>query len=203
VVVRPLDAAGDVSSLYPESHPADGSRRIWTYLPTGPYESAGEMQDALRAAAASEDPLFFAIAPLPDERPRGIASYLRIAPADGTIEIGHIWFGTSLQRTAAATEAIFLLTRHAFDGLGYRRFEWKCNSLNAPSRRAAERFGFTFEGVFRRHMVVKGRNRDTAWYSIVDSEWPARRAAYERWLAPENFDPGGRQLVSLSELMRR
>jgi RimJ/RimL family protein N-acetyltransferase len=197
VVVRPVDPAHDAHSLYAESHPADGSRRIWTYLPTGPYESQDEYARALEAAAASEDPLFFAIAPLPDQQARGIASYLRIAPADGTIEIGHIWFGTSLQRTAAATEAIYLLARHAFEDLGYRRFEWKCNALNAPSRRAAERFGFTCEGIFRQHMVVKGRNRDTAWYSMLDAEWPVVRDSYERWLAPENFDAGGVQRSSL------
>ncbi len=125
---------------------------------------------------------------------------MRITPEHGVIEIGHIWFGTALQRTPAATEAIYLLARHAFDDLGYRRFEWKCNAQNAPSCRAAERFGFTFEGIFRQHQIVKGRNRDTAWYSIVDGEWPAVGAGFERWLAPENFDDDGRQRRSLAEL---
>ena len=128
-----------------------------------------------------------------------MASYLRMEPQHGVIEIGHIWFAPALQRTRQATEAIFLMARHAFDELGYRRFEWKCDSLNGPSRRAAERFGFVFEGIFRQHMVVKGRNRDTAWYSMTDGEWPVRRAAFEAWLAPENFDRDGRQRRPLAE----
>jgi RimJ/RimL family protein N-acetyltransferase len=200
VLLRPVDPAGDAASLYRASHPPEGDEHIWTYLPYGPYESRDTFEERLHEMAASEDPLFFAIAALPDERPLGIASYLRITPQAGSIEIGHIWFGTPLQRTVGATEAIFLLVRHAFDDLGYRRLEWACNALNEPSRRAAERFGFTFEGVFRQAQVVKGRNRDTAWYSIVNDEWPAIRAAFETWLAPDNFDPDGRQRSSLREL---
>lgn len=126
-----------------------------------------------------------------------MASFLGIEPERGSIEIGHIWFGSDLQRTTAATEAIFLLAREAFDGLGYRRLEWSCNALNARSRRAAQRFGFSFEGVARNHQVVKGRNRDTAWYSITDEEWPDIRTAFERWLSPTNFDAAGRQRASL------
>ena len=129
-----------------------------------------------------------------------MASYLRIAPEHGSIEIGHIWLGAELQRTAAATEAMYLLARRAFDGLGNRRLEWKCDAANARSRRAAERLGFTFEGVFRQHMVVKGRNRDTAWFSMLDGEWPRARAGFERWLAPSNFDANGRARASLAEL---
>jgi RimJ/RimL family protein N-acetyltransferase len=129
-----------------------------------------------------------------------MASLMRIKPEHGVIEVGHIWFAPVLQRTRQATEAIYLLARHSFDDLGYRRFEWKCDALNQPSRRAAERFGFVFEGVFRQHMVIKDRNRDTAWFSIVDAEWPTVRAAFEAWLAPENFDPQGRQRRSLAEL---
>jgi RimJ/RimL family protein N-acetyltransferase len=125
---------------------------------------------------------------------------MRITPEHGVIEIGHIWFASALQRTRQATEAIYLLARHAFDDLGYRRFEWKCDSLNQPSRRAAERFGFVFEGVFRQHMVIKDRNRDTAWFSILDGEWPLVRAAFEAWLAPENFDEEGRQRRPLAEV---
>ena len=155
VLLRPVDAAADAESLYAESHPSG----IWTYLPDGPYESAEHMRAALAEAERSEDPLFFTVV---TDRPAGIAAYLRMAPEHGVIEIGHIWFGISIQRTAAATEAIHLLARHVFDDLGYRRLEWKCNALNAPSRRAAERFGFIFEGVFRKQQVVKGRNRDTA-----------------------------------------
>lgn len=164
---------------------------IWTYLPYGPYESVEAMRSRLAEIEGSADPLFYAV--VRDGRPQGIVSYLRIDPEHGSIEIGHIWFGTPLQRTTAATEAIYLLAKHAMDDLGYRRFEWKCNALNQKSRRAAERFGFTFEGVFRNHMVVKGRNRDTAWYSITDEEWPAIRDAFEAWLAPDNFDEDGGQ----------
>ena len=136
-------------------------------------------------------------------RGQGIVSFLRIEPAHGCIEIGHIWFGAPLQRTPAATEAIYLLAREAFDGLGNRRLEWKCNAANARSRRAAERFGFTFEGVFRQHMIVKGANRDTAWFSILDGEWPAVRAGFEAWLAPSNFDADGRQRGALESVRRQ
>jgi RimJ/RimL family protein N-acetyltransferase len=130
-----------------------------------------------------------------------MASYLNIVPANGSIEIGHIWFAPPLQKTRAATEAIYLMCRHVFDDLGYRRLEWKCNALNDASMRAARRFGFTYEGTFRQHMVVKGRNRDTAWFAMLDREWPPIRAAFGRWLAPENFDAAGRQRTSLSALM--
>jgi RimJ/RimL family protein N-acetyltransferase len=201
VLLRPLDAAVDAAPLFSVSHAPEGDPAIWTYLPYGPYESEANLRRALSEAETSADPLFFTLARLPDERPLGIGSYLRITPAFGAIEIGHIWFGVPLQRTTAATEAIYLLAAHAFDELGYRRLEWKCNALNAASRRAAERFGFTFEGVFRNHMVVKGRNRDTAWYAITDYEWPPIRAAFETWLAPANFDREGIQRKSLRDLI--
>src|SRR4051794_35666833 len=201
VLIRPVDPETDATPLFAVSHPPDGDPTTWTYLPDGPYESADDLQRALTWAASSDDPLYFTLAALPDERPLGIASYLRIEPEFGVIEIGHIWFGTPLRRTIAATEAIYLIARHAFDDLHYRRLEWKCNALNAASRRAAERFGFTFEGIFRQHMVIKGRNRDTAWYAITDEEWPAVRRGFERWLAPGNFDPDGRQRRTLGELM--
>lgn len=203
VLLRPLDADHDAAALYQASHPPTGDAAIWTYLPNGPYEDVDRMRDALRSQQSSEDPLFFTLVPLPDERPCGVASYLRIVPEFGVIEIGHIWFGTGMQRTTAATEAIYLLARHAFNDLGYRRLEWKCNALNAASRAAAERFGFSFEGVFRHHMVVKGRNRDTAWYAIVDDEWPAIQTGFERWLDPGNFDADGRQRKGLTELRSR
>lgn len=196
VVLRPVDADRDAEALYAVSHPPGGDPAIWAYLHEGPYESAGQMGEMLAWAESSEDPLFFTIARLPE----GIAAYLRIVPAFGTIEIGNIWFGTPLQRTPAATEAIFLLARHAFE-LGYRRLEWKCNALNAASRRAAERFGFRFEGVFRQHQVVKGRNRDTAWYAILDGEWPAVRAGFEAWFSPDNFGADGRQVRRLGDLI--
>jgi RimJ/RimL family protein N-acetyltransferase len=197
-LVRAADPERDADALFAASH-EDPS--IWTYLPDGPYAGRDEFAAMLTRAAASSDPLFLTIATLPDERPSGMASYLRMAPEHGAIEIGHIWFGPALQRTVAATEAIYLLAAHAFDALGYRRLEWKCNALNAASRSAAERFGFELEGVFRKHMVVKGRNRDTAWYAIVDDDWPAVRGAFEAWLAASNFDAAGVQRRSLRELM--
>ncbi len=201
VLVRPLRAERDAEPLYAESHPPIGDPALWTYLPNGPYRDPAELLEALRVAEASDDPLFFALVPLPGERPAGVASYLRITPEHGVIEIGHIWFGASLSRTTAATEAIYLLAEHAFDELGYRRLEWKCDSLNKASRRAAERFGFRFEGVFRRHMVVKGRNRDTAWFAITEDEWPDVRAGFLAWLAPGNLDETGRQRRGLRELI--
>jgi RimJ/RimL family protein N-acetyltransferase len=198
VVLRPIDAASDTEPLYAASHPPDGDQAIWTYLPDGPYSSAEHLREMLEWAESSEDPLYFTIER--DGTPLGQASYLRIAAQLGVIEIGHIWFGVPLKRTTAATEAIYLLARHAFDDLGYRRLEWKCNALNAASRRAAERFGFNFEGVFRKHQIVKGRNRDTAWYAITDEEWPVIGAGFEAWLAPENLGRDGRQLRSLTAL---
>jgi RimJ/RimL family protein N-acetyltransferase len=200
VRLRPLDARADAEALYAESHPPAGDPDLWMYLPNGPYRDAAEFREALLVDERSEDHLFFTLDRLAPERPTGIASYLRITPQHGVIEIGHIWFGASLRRSVAATEAIYLLAAHAFDELGYRRLEWKCNALNQASRRAAERFGFTFEGVFRQHMVVKDRNRDTAWYAITDDEWPAIRDAFEAWLSPENFDDAGRQRRRLGEL---
>jgi RimJ/RimL family protein N-acetyltransferase len=201
VLLRPVDADGDATPLFKISHPPDGDPAIWTYLPDGPYRDSEHLRQMLAWAETSEDPRYFTLVRLADERPLGIASYLRITPEFGVIEIGHIWFGALLQRTTAATEAIYLLARHAFEDLGYRRLEWKCNALNNASRRAAERFGFTFEGVFRNHQIVKGRNRDTAWYAITDDEWPSLRRGYENWLAPENMDEDGRQKRSLKSLI--
>lgn len=201
VLLRSIDPATDADDLYRASHQPGADRSIWTYLFDGPYDSVEQMRETLIVQAVSQDPLFYAVVPLPDERARGVVSYLRITPEFGVIEIGNIWFGTAMQRTAAATESIYLLALRAFDELGYRRLEWKCNALNAASRRAAERFGFTFEGIFRQHMVVKGRNRDTAWYSIIDVDWPRIRTGYERWLSAENFDASGRQRERLSDLI--
>jgi RimJ/RimL family protein N-acetyltransferase len=201
VLLRPLDADRDVEALYAQSHPPVADPGLWTYLPNGPYRDPAELRDALRIAQASDDPLFLTLVRLPSEQPAGVASYLRVTPEHGVIEIGHIWFGASLRRTTAATEAIYLLAAHAFDDLGYRRLEWKCDSLNHASRRAAERFGFRFEGVFRHHMVVKGRNRDTAWFAIADDEWPAVRAGFRAWLSPDNLDGAGGQRRTLGELI--
>ena len=194
--LEPLDPAQHEEPLYQALH-APGDPHLWDYLPYGPF-GRDEWHDWFSASAASRDPLFFALTE--EGRPLGQASYLRIDPEHGVIEIGHIALGPALQRTPAATEAIYLLARHAFDDLGYRRLEWKCDALNVRSRRAAERLGFTFEGIFRQHMIVKGRNRDSAWFSIIDDEWPNRRAAFEGWLASANFDSEGRQLRSLGEM---
>ncbi len=198
--LEPLDPARHAADLYAASHEVPGGERLWDYLPYGPFPSRRDFAAWLEDRARSADPLFFAIRDLRNGRALGMASFLRIAPEPATIEIGHIWFAPALQRTPAATEAIFLMLRHAFDDLGYRRVEWKCDALNAASRRAATRFGFSFEGIFYQHGVVKGHNRDTAWFSILDHEWPALRANVERWLAPENFDASGRQRSSLRAL---
>lgn len=191
-----LDPGRHAESLYSSSHGA-GAESLWHHLPYGPFAGQDEFTTWLKERAASADPLFFAVVDWESMRALGMASYLRVVPEHGVIEIGHIWFAPELQRTRKATEAIYLLAKHAFDDLGYRRLEWKCDSLNQPSRRAADRFGFTFEGIFRQHLVVKGRNRDTAWFSMTDGEWPLRRAAFEAWLAPENLDEAGRQRQSL------
>ncbi len=174
--------------------------RLWLYLFEGPFADRAAFDAHLAIKAASRDPLFFAIVDRRSGLAAGHAAYMRIEPAHRAIEVGSILFADTLQRTAGATEAMFLMARHVFEDLGYRRYEWKCNALNAPSRRAAERLGFRFEGIFRQHMIVKGRNRDTAWYSMLDAEWPERKAAFERWLDPSNFDAAGRQRRPLSSL---
>jgi RimJ/RimL family protein N-acetyltransferase len=194
-----LDSGRHGESLFTSSHVA-GAERLWEHLPYGPFASQGEFTAWLREREASSDPLFFAVVDRNSKQALGMSSFLRMEPKHGVIEIGHIWFAPAMQRTRQATEAIFLLARHAFDDLGYRRLEWKCDSLNEPSRRAAKRFGFTYEGVFRQHMIVKGRNRDTAWFSMTDGEWPLRKAAFEEWLSPENFDSAGQQRRTLSEI---
>jgi RimJ/RimL family protein N-acetyltransferase len=165
----------------------------------GPLADFSTFSQWLAGRVALEDPYSYAIVDRSGQAV-GIATLMEIRPAIGVIEVGHILYSPALQRTPLGTEAQYLLARYAFETLGYRRYEWKCNALNAPSRRAALRYGFVFEGVLRQHMIAKGRNRDTAFFSILDSEWPARKAAFERWLAPENFDADGRQRASLSEL---
>jgi len=195
-----LDPPRHAVQLFTASHGADADPHLWDHLAYGPFASQTEFTAWLEERAASADPLFFAIVDMATMVAQGMASYMRIVPEHGVIEIGHIWFAPALQRTRQATEAIFLLASNAFDALGYRRLEWKCDALNERSRRAAERLGFTYEGTFRQHMVVKDRNRDTAWFSITDGEWPVRRAAFKAWLAEENFDESGRQRESLSAL---
>ncbi|HUN45417.1 MAG TPA: GNAT family protein [Stellaceae bacterium] len=199
--VEPLDPGRHAASLH-AANVEDTEGRIWTYLPYGPFASPAAYQAWAETSARGEDPLFHAIIDRASSRALGVASYLRIDPPVGVIEVGHINYAPALQKRPAATEAMFLMMRRVFDELGYRRYEWKCDALNAPSRAAAERLGFKYEGLFRQATVYKGRNRDTAWYSILDREWPALRAAYERWLDPANFDAEGRQCISLSSLTR-
>jgi RimJ/RimL family protein N-acetyltransferase len=193
--LEPLDPVRHGAQLYAETAGADST---WDYLGYGPFPSRDDFVRWLEQRAPLDDPLTFAIIDRATGTAQGVASFMRIDPWNGVIEIGHIWLSPRLQRTRQATEAIYIMSRYGFE-LGNRRLEWKCDALNAASRRAAERFGFVFEGVFRQHMVVKGRNRDTAWYSITDSEWPSRQAAFEAWLSPENFDTSGRQRRALAE----
>lgn len=176
-----------------------GHDAVWDYLPYGPFPSAAPYERWVRAVQDQEDPMFFAIYDKDAASWGGVASYLRIAPEAGSIEVGHINLAPRLQATRAATEAMYLMMRWAFDA-GYRRYEWKCDALNIPSRRAAQRLGFSYEGIFRQATVVKGRNRDTAWFAAIDKEWPELQAAFETWLDPRNFDAGGRQRQSLSDL---
>ena len=194
--VEPLSAAVHGADLW-NAYAEDAEGRVWTYLANGPFRSDAEFAAFIASREPATDPLFFAIVDAATGRAGGMASYLRIEPAHGSIEVGHLAFSPRLQRTRAATEAMYLMMRQAFE-LGYRRYEWKCDALNAPSRRAAERLGFLYEGTFRQATVYKGRNRDTAWYSVIDAEWPARAAAFEAWLDPANFDAAGRQRQPLS-----
>ena len=173
-----------------------GDEALWTYRPTDPPPDVAGMVELVEQHLAASDMVTFALVPT-GECAQGIASYMRIDPATGQVEVAGVLYARTLQRTRAATEAIHLSMRHAFDDLGYRRFEWKCDSLNEPSRRAADRLGLRYEGRFRNHMVTKGRNRDTDWFSVTDAEWPAVRAEHERWLDPANFDADGRQLSRL------
>src|SRR6185295_15481075 len=217
--VEPLDVARHAAVLH-AANLLDADGRNWTYLPYGPFATLDEYTAWVTSIARKDDPQFHAIVVTGSEngvRPLfpvecekkgsdpvfpvavGVASYLRIDPAAGSIEVGHINYSPRLQRTVASTEAMYLMMRRAFE-LGYRRYEWKCNALNAPSRAAAQRLGFSYEGVFRQATVVKGRNRDTAWYAMIDREWPAIDRAFQRWLDPSNFDAEGRQRTSLADL---
>jgi RimJ/RimL family protein N-acetyltransferase len=199
VTLEPLEA---------ESHAADlwdgvqGHDEVWRWLADGPYAEEAALRRAVEEKQAAIGALFLALVPKASGRAEGYASYMRIEPAHGVIEVGNIMLSPSLQRTTAATEAMYLMARHVFEDLGYRRYEWKCNAQNQPSRRAAQRLGFTFEGIFRQHMVIKGQNRDTAWFSMLDSEWPARKEAFEAWLDATNFDSLDRQRKSLTEIAK-
>ncbi len=197
--LEPLDADRHAADLF-EAYSEASDERDWTYLfPQKPTDLVS-YQDRVAAEAASRDPLRFAVIDLATERAIGTIALMRIEPLHGVIEVGGVIYSRRLQRKPAGTEAIFLLARRVFDELGYRRFEWKCDSLNAASRSAAQRYGFTLEGIFRQAIVYHGRNRDTAWYSMLDSEWPIAREAFERWLDPDNFDERGAQRRSLAEL---
>lgn len=198
--LEPLDVASHCKSLFVANQQVALGRN-WTYLAYGPFDSLEAYRQWMVTTCLGADPLFFAIRDLRTGEVGGLASYLRIKPLSGSIEVGHLQFSPRLQRTIAATEAMYLMMQRAFE-LGYRRYEWKCDALNAPSRSAAQRLGLSFEGVFRQHAVVKGRNRDSAWYAAIDAEWPELRQAFATWLAPENFDESGRQRTSLSELTR-
>ncbi len=199
VRLEPLDVARHGDGLYEASSVVDAADRF-RWLFDYPPESHAAFQPWLEKAAASEDPLFFAVIDKASGKVAGRQTLMRIEPAHGVIEIGNIYWGPLVSRKPAATEAQFLFMKYAFDDLGYRRYEWKCNNANEPSKRAAERFGFQFEGVFRQHLIVKGQNRNTAWYSIIDKEWPALKRAYREWLDPANFDSEGRQKRRLEEL---
>ena len=196
--LEPLDAAKHADDLHAANVlNADGA--MWTYMAYGPFALLADYRAWAEGAARGSDPLFFAYIDRATGKPVGAGSFMRIDPANGCIEVGHLAYSPLMQRTPVATEAMYLMMREAFR-LGYRRYEWKCNALNYPSRSAAQRLGFSYEGIFRNATVVKGRNRDTAWYSITDGEWPAIKNAFETWLAPANFDAEGRQRVSLSKL---
>ncbi len=201
VTLVPL-AAEHGRSLFDHSK-GEANDNLWTYLFNGPFRSFEAFAADIEVKAMSDDPHFSVVIDNATGRAVGYQSLMRIDATHRVIEIGNILYTSAMQRTIGATEAQYLFARHAFDDLGYRRYEWKCNDLNAPSKRAAARLGFTFEGVFRQHMIVKGRNRDTAWFSMLDSEWPTRKAAFERWLDPANFDAEGRQKVSLARLNAR
>jgi len=198
VSLEPLDPDKHAAELY-RANSADTDGTIWNYLPYGPFSSVSGYHHWMRQVTAARDPQFYAVIDRTTGRAGGIASYLRITPEAGSIEVGHINFAPELQRTVGATEAMFLMMQWAFDA-GYRRYEWKCDASNLRSRRAAQRFGFSFEGVFRQHTISKGRNRDTAWFAAIDQEWPALKEAYSAWLSPVNFDKSGRQIESLADL---
>jgi RimJ/RimL family protein N-acetyltransferase len=194
--VERLDAARHSTTLWATTR---GHDDIWAYITAGPFGDEASFHAYIANCEQNKERVFYAVVD-GDDRAVGILSLMEIRPAQRVVEVGNIVYSPALQRTPLATEAQCLIARYAFETLRYRRYEWKCNALNAPSKRAAQRFGFIYEGLFRQHMIVKGRNRDTDWFSMLDSEWPARKANFERWLAPENFDRDGRQKTSLMAL---
>lgn len=198
--LEPLDGERHAADLH-AANLNDQDNRIWTYLGYGPFESLAGYRAWVDDVSSVNDPLFHAIIDSATGKAVGVASYLRIDPASGSIEVGHINYSPLLQRTVAATESMYLMMKRVFEA-GYRRYEWKCDALNARSRAAAQRLGLSYEGIFRQALVYKGRNRDTAWYAAIDREWPALQEAFTRWLDPSNFDDEGRQRTRLTELTR-
>ncbi len=198
--VEPIDPERHAADLH-TANMADKEDRIWSYLPYGPFADLAAYRSWMETACLNDDPLFHAIIDEATQKAVGVASYLRIDPGPGVIEVGHINYSPLLQRSVAATEAMYLMMARIFDELGYRRYEWKCDALNAGSCRAAGRLGFVYEGIFRQATIYKDRNRDTAWYAIIDKDWPAVKAAFQAWLDPGNFDGEGKQKTSLSALM--
>ena len=192
-----VSAAKHAADLYDSFDGKDPEGHIWTYLGYGPFASLEEFTEWVKAREAARDPWFYAFVRRDTGKAVGMGSFMRNDAANGVIEIGHIWMSPGLQQTREATETIYLMMRHCFDDLGVRRLEWKCDSLNAPSRKAADRFGFTYEGIFRQHYIIKRRNRDTAWYAMLDTEWPRARSAFEAWLKEDNFDDNGLQKAKL------
>jgi RimJ/RimL family protein N-acetyltransferase len=197
VMLEPVSATRHAKDLFASFQDSDANGDVWTYLGYGPWASFEQFEGWVREREAARDPWFYAFIRRDRAQACGMGAFMRCDAPNGVIEIGHIWMSPGLQKTREATEAIFLMIRHCFDDLGVRRLEWKCDALNAPSRRAAERFGFNFEGIFRQHMIVKDRNRDTAWYAMLDKDWPRVRKGFEAWLKPENFGPDGRQIAKL------
>jgi len=194
--IETLDIEKHAEDLY-QAYGNDQDLSNWTYLPYGPFDNFTDFKTWMNDTCCGSDPHFHTVIDLKTQKAVGIASLMRIEPNVGVIEVGHIHFSPLMQRTPISTEALYLLKKRVFDELGYRRYEWKCDSLNGPSNKAAKRLGFTSEGVFRQLTMYKGRSRDTAWYSIIDSEWPALKAMFEAWLAPSNFDENGQQVNTL------
>ena len=203
VDLEPQNSSQHASELYQAGHSTDEALKIWDYLTYGPWPNEEAYAAVLRQQSASFDPVFYAIRSHESGRACGQASFLDINAQNGVTEIGHIWFGPELQRTRGATEALYLMIKYSMEELGYRRMQWRCNSLNEKSRQAARRLGFRFEGIFYNHLIFKGKNRDTAWYSILDDEWPEVSKVMEKWLADDNFDSTGAPLTSLYEEMQK
>lgn len=199
-LIEPIDVERHANDLF-NAYAVDESGRMWTYMTYGPFEKLEAIEHWLEEARMTEDPQFYAIVDKANNKAMGLCSYMRIKPKQGSIEIGGISFSPFLQRTRVATDAMYTMAKRAFEDLGFRRYEWKCDSLNEASRKAAQRFGFEYEGTFKKHMMYHGRNRDTSWYSIVDDDWPSLSLAYEQWLRPENFDKNGHQRKRLSDFL--